>query len=50
MIGKNEHHILSTEAFVNRVKDLKGEPDEILISYDVSVLFTSIPVDSIRSS
>ena len=35
VIGKTEHHILHTEAFVNRVKDLKVEPDEILISYDV---------------
>ena len=46
VIGKSEHHILNTEAFVNRVKDLKVEPEEILISYDVSALFTSIPVDS----
>ena len=45
-IGKSEHHILNTEGFVNRVKDLKVEPEEILISYDVSALFTSIPVDS----
>ena len=33
-------------AFVNHVKDLKVEPEEILISYDVSVLFTSIHMDS----
>ena len=46
VIGKSEHYILNTEAFVNHVKDLKVEPDEILISYDVSALFTSIPVDS----
>ena len=46
VIGKSEHHILHTEAFVNPVKDLKVEPDEILISYDVSAIFTSIPVDS----
>ncbi|XP_072046288.1 uncharacterized protein [Amphiura filiformis] len=46
LIGKSEHHIKNTESFVERIKSLCLEPGEIQISYDVSALFTSIPVDS----
>ncbi|XP_072041346.1 uncharacterized protein [Amphiura filiformis] len=44
LIGKTEHHIVNSQAFVNQIKDLKVEPDESIVSFDVSALFTSIPV------
>ena len=45
-IRKSPYHIKDTKQFVDTVKDLRLEPDEIIISYDVTALFTSVPVDS----
>ena len=46
VVGKPEHHLKNTEDFVKRIKDIRVEPDEVLLSYDVSSLFTYIPVNS----
>ena len=46
IVGKSCHHIKNTEDFVSKVKQLRIDSDEILVSYDVSSLFTCIPVDS----
>ena len=45
LVGKSPHHINSTHDFVEQVKQLTLEPGECLSSYDVSALFTSVPVD-----
>ena len=45
LVGKYLHHISSTHDFVEQVKQLSLEPGECLSSYDVSALFTSVPVD-----
>ena len=45
LVGKSPHHITSTQDFVEQVKQIKLEPGECLISYDVSALFTSVPID-----
>ena len=45
LVGKFPHHINSTHDFVEQVKQLTLAPGECLGSYDVSALFTSIPVD-----
>ncbi|XP_072022412.1 uncharacterized protein [Amphiura filiformis] len=45
LIGNTEHHITNTQSFVEDIRDLKLESDESLVSFDVSALFTSIPVD-----
>ena len=39
------HHITSTQDLVEQAKQIKLEPGECLSSYDVSALFTSVPVD-----
>ena len=44
LVGKTEHHIQNSSDFVNKVKDLEVPPSQKLVSYDVSALFTSIPV------
>ena len=44
LVGKTEHHIQNSGDFVNKVKDLEVPPGQKLVSYDVSALFTSIPV------
>ena len=45
LVGKSPHHINSTQDFVEPVKHITLAPGECLSSYDVSALFTSVPVD-----
>ena len=45
LIGKSPHHINGTKGFVEQVKHMTLAPRECLSSYDVSALFTSVPVD-----
>ena len=45
LVGKSPHHTTSTQDFVEQVKQIKLEPGECLSSYDVSALFTSVPID-----
>ena len=45
LVGKSPHHITSTQDFVEQAKHFKLEPGEWLSSYDVSALFTSVPID-----
>ena len=45
LVGKSPHHINSTQDFVKQVKHITLVPGECLSSYDVSTLFTSVPVD-----
>ena len=45
LVAKSPHHINSTQDFVEQAKHITLEPGECLSSYDVSALFTSVPVD-----
>ena len=45
LVGKSPHHINSTQDFVEQVRHITLVPGECLSSYDVSVLFTSVPID-----
>ena len=45
LVGKSPHHINSTPNFVKQVKHITLAPEECLSSYDVSALFTLVPVD-----
>ena len=45
LVGKSPHHINSTQDFVEQAKQFKLEPGECLSSYNVSALFTSVPID-----
>ena len=45
LVGKSPHHIQSTSDFVSEVKDVTLLPGECLSSYDVTSLFTSVPID-----
>ena len=47
-LGKTPHTINNTKAFLTNIKDSKLESDEILISFDVVSLFTSIPQDTAK--
>ena len=45
LVGKSPHHINSTQDFVEQVNHITLAPRECLSSYDMSDLFTSVPVD-----
>ena len=45
LIGKSPHHINSNQDFPEQVKHITLVPGECLSSYDVSALFTSVPID-----
>ena len=45
LVGKSPHHINSNQDFVEQVKHITMAPGKSLSSYDVSALFTSVPID-----
>ena len=45
LVDKSPHHINSTHDFAEQVKHITLGPGEYLSSYDVSALFTSVPID-----
>ncbi len=42
-VGKTEHYVKNSAHFATMIKDLQVEDDEILVSYDVTVLYPSVP-------
>ena len=44
-MGKSHHHIQSTGDFVTKAKRLTLQAGECLSSYDVTSIFTSVPID-----
>ena len=46
LVGKLPHHIQSTRDFVSKVREVTLLPGECLSSYDVTALFTSVPIDA----
>ncbi len=50
LVGKSERHIQNSGDFVDKVRNLEMPPGQKLIVYDVSALFTSIPLpDAIKA-
>ena len=45
LMGHTQHHVKNSEHFVQSIKDMSLSDDEIMISYDVSALFTAVPVE-----
>ena len=46
LAGNTIHHVSNSKEFAEEIKNNKLEKGECIISYDVSALFTSIPVKS----
>ena len=44
-MGKNSHSIKNTKELVDKLRSLEIPPAGKLVSYDVTALFTSVPVD-----
>ena len=45
LVGKLPHYIQSASDFVSKVREVTLLPGECLSSYDVTALFTSVPID-----
>ena len=45
LVGQSDYHIQNSNDFVDKIKDKGLSPGLEMLSYDVSALFTSIPVD-----
>ena len=45
LVSKSPQHIQSTSNFVNKAKKITLQPGECLTSYDVTALFTSVPIE-----
>ena len=46
LVGKCPHHVQNSKDFLDSIKDIKIKPEECIMSYDVSALFTSIPIET----
>ena len=46
LVGSTEHHVNNFKEFIEEIKKTKLEEGECITSYDVSALFTSVPVPS----
>ena len=45
LVGQSPHHLKNTQHFVEHIKMVKLKAGEVMASYDVKVLFTSVPID-----
>ena len=43
-MGKSPHHIHNNHEFIQHLKGITLGPDDVMVSYDVKALFTSVPV------
>ena len=45
LTGRSSHHIKNSGDFVEKIREIKLNPDQTIVSYDVTALFTCIPPD-----
>ena len=45
LVGRSPHHVQNNKDFLESIRNIRLQPDECIMSYDVSALFTSIPID-----
>ena len=44
LVGKSPHHIHNNQEFIQHLKGISLGSDDVMVSYDVRALFTSVPV------
>ena len=44
LVGQSPYHVHNNKQFLHQLKDQKLGPDDIIMSYDVKALFTSVPI------
>ena len=47
LVGMSTHHVHNTKDFVEQLKDVRLKQGEYIISYDVTALFTSVPIQPV---
>ncbi len=45
VVGKSEHHVVSSKEFVAKMEQVSLSENDILVSFDVVSLFTNVPVE-----
>ena len=45
MVGRNGYALKNSEDLVKQLKNCTLEEDDVLVSFDVTALFTCVPVD-----
>ena len=44
LVERSPHHVQNNQEFLKQLEDIKLGPDDIIMSYDVKALFTSMPI------
>ena len=44
LVGLSNHHVHNTRDFVEQLKEVRLKKEESMVSYDVTALFTSVPI------
>ena len=44
LVGRSPHHVKNTQDFIDQIKGIHLGKDQIMMSYDVKALFTSVPI------
>ena len=47
LVGLSSHHVHNTRDFIDHIKDVRLIQGECIISYDVTALFTSVPIQPV---
>ena len=47
LVGLSSHHVHNTRDFIDHIKDVRLRQGECIISYDVTALFTSVPIQPV---
>ena len=47
LVGMSAHHVQKNRDFVEQLKDVRLKQEECIISYDVTGLFTSVPIQPV---
>ena len=45
LVGRSPHHVHNTQDFIQNIEGIQLQENECIMSYDVNLLFTSIPID-----
>ena len=45
LVGTSSHHVQNTRDFIDQIKDVRLKDGESIMSYDVTSLFTSVPIN-----
>ena len=44
LVGRSQHHVQNTQDFIQQIKGIHLQPDQCIMYYDVTVLFTSVSI------